>query len=299
MKLPKEIIEREVMAICGRYRIDHEEARRFLEQDFYRRPVLVDKILKRYPNEDVTRLKEYKAVIKAVRKKVYYHLRQYQSDTGKSGRLRELLERHIAAAESEQSRQVVSELLLTHVSTRERSDAYPDFYKKLFDLIEPPRRILDVGCGIHPLSYPFGDPEICPEIYTASDKSRDVIEILKTYVPLAKPARLIPVCDNIADIKWSDYLTNGIGIYDIAFMLKLIPVITRQNRAVLPNLLGVPARKILITASAEAMTRRADIRRREEGLLRRFIELAHGEIIGEISIKNEFGYLIRRDPALW
>lgn len=292
MKLPKEIIEREVRAICGRYKIEPDKARRFLEQDFYGRPGLVNKILKRYPDEDVTRLKEYKAVIKGVRKKVYYHLRQYQPDTGESGRLRELLGQHVAAGERDQAKQVVSELLLTHVSTRERANAYPDFYKKLFELIEPPRRILDVGCGIHPLSYPFGEPEICPEIYTALDKSRDATDCLKTYIPLAKPARLIPVCDNIAGIRWSDYLTDGIGMYDIAFMLKLIPVISRQERAALSNLIGVPARNILITASAEAMTRRSDIRRREERLLRRFISLARGEILGEISVKNEFGYLV-------
>lgn len=293
-ELPEAILTREVSAICDRYRIEPEEAGKFLEHGFYSQPDLLSKILERYPDGDITKRRDYKAIIKSVRKKVYYHLRQYQSDSQKSGELKKQLEQQVASSSDiHQSRQVIQDLLMSHISTKERSDDYPVFYKKLFDMIEPPRTILDVGCGIHPLSYPFGEVETCPDIYAATDKSQDVIEILKIFSPLAKPTRLMPVCESIADIRWADYLPNGMDSFDIAFMLKLIPVICRQNRDILSHLINVPARRILITASAEAMTRRKNIRRREDRVLRDFIELAGGNIIGKFTITNEFGYLIR------
>ena len=56
LKLPKELVEREVKAICKRYRIAPEEAENILQQHFQRRPDILKKILAKYPNEDITRL---------------------------------------------------------------------------------------------------------------------------------------------------------------------------------------------------------------------------------------------------
>lgn len=292
-ELPEAILAREVRAICERYRIEPEEARRFLEDGFHRQPDLLSKILGQYPKGDITRRRDYKAIIKAVRKKVYYHLRQYQSDSQKVEELRKQLEQQAASSSDiHQCEQLIQDLLMSHVSTKERVDEYPIFYKELFDMIDPPRTILDVGCGIHPLSYPFREIEPRPDVYVAIDKSRESIEILKIFSRLANPTRLIPVCDSIADIRWSDCLTDNMETFDIAFMLKFIPVICRQNKDILPHLMSVPARWILITASAEAMTRRENIRRREDRVLRDFIEQAGGKIMDQFTITNEFGYLI-------
>ncbi|MDM8522329.1 hypothetical protein QUF80_03065 [Desulfococcaceae bacterium HSG8] len=292
LELPEDIIEQEVGAICGRYRIEPEMARRFLEQGFYRRPDLLGKILKRYPDEDITRLRDYKAVIKDVRKKIYYHLRQYQSDREKSRELREKLEQQISAsADIKHIRQITDELLLTHISTKERADHYPVFYEKLSELIARPRTILDIGCGIHPLSYPF-EKEKGPDIYVATDRDPDVIDILTTFAPCIKPARLIPLCADIAGIKAADYLTDY-APFDIAFMLKLVPVLHRQHKEVLPLLAEVPARRILLTASAESMTRKEIIMRREDKILHRFMKMTGRDVMGSFRVGNEFGYLLQ------
>lgn len=292
IELPEDILTREVRAVCARYRIGSDDARKFLEDHFYSRPDLLKRILKKYPDEDITRLRDYKTLVKGSRKEIYYHLRQYQPDKQKIGELKRQLEDQIRSGSNLiRIRRVTDELLLTHVSTKERFAHYPVFYKKFSEMIPPPRKILDIGCGLHPLSYQFENPEICPDIYVAVDKSREVIEILKHFSPLTSE-RLIPVCGNIAEIKRADYLRPGVEIYDIVIILKVIPVIHRQNRDILSCLLNLPARRMLITASTEAMTRRTEIRHREVRILREFARMAQGKIIGEFEIENEFGYLV-------
>jgi len=293
LEVPEGIIEPEVEAICKRYRIDPIEARRILEENFANRPDLVHKIKERYPDEDVTRFSDYKQAIKDTRKEIYYRLRQYHRDKEKQNQLKRRLGELIrSSAELGQIEQVVDELLLTHVSTRERFDHYEAFYQALFGIIEPPRTILDIGCGLHPLSYPYQDLDEPPEIYIAIDKDLDVVDTLSIFAPYVRPTRLTPVHADLAEVNWTEYLPDNINSFDLAFMLKLIPVIHRQQRELLPKLAGAPAQQVLITASTEAMTRKEDISRREDRALREFIEMTGRQIIDTVRVENEFGYLL-------
>lgn len=42
-----------------------------------------------------------------------------------------------------------------HKSTKERKDFFSKLYKEIFSVIEKPRKILDLGCGLNPLAYRF------------------------------------------------------------------------------------------------------------------------------------------------
>lgn len=46
-------------------------------------------------------------------------------------------------------------ILETHLSTKERIPIYPIIYEKIFAITGKPERILDLGCGMNPLSYPY------------------------------------------------------------------------------------------------------------------------------------------------
>ena len=81
-------------------------------------------------------------------------------------------------------------------------------------------------------------------------------------------------------------------MFDLAFMLKLIPVIARQQRHLLTTLTAVPARRMLITATTEAMTRKQNIRKREERFLREFIELTGRGVQATFQVGSEFGFLL-------
>ena len=289
MILPPALLKTEIEAICQRYRINPTEAQAILEQHFAAQPKLLEKIAERYPAEDVTRWGDYRKVIKAVKKQVYYHLRQYHQDTDKEATLKRQLARLVSAeAEPTEIEPMIAELLATHVSTKERFSYYATFYDTLFDLIDPPHTILDLGCGLHPLSYPFRQTDTMR--YIALDKDVEAIKTLALYAPHIEPARLEPICIDLSAVRWSDYLDAPA---DLTVMLKLVPVAVRHNQALLTHLAQAPSRWLLVTASAEAMTRRQSIRHREARVLREFVTLTGREIVADFEIGSEFGYLLK------
>lgn len=297
LRLPEDLAQREVRAICKRYRIAPETARAILLQTFAARPDLMREIAARHPAEDVTRLRAYKDALKAAKKQVYYALRQYHQDKDAEAEQRAKLADLIAAgADHDTLRPVCDVLLRGHVSTRERADHYDAFYAAWFGLFDaPPQTILDVGCGLHPLSYPFGDPARRPACYVALDRDETAIETLQVYARHVGEERLMARVADVAEAQWHEYLPPdvspaGTDQFDAALLLKLVPVLARQQRDLLPRLAAIPARRLLITASAQAMTRHEDIRQREERVLREFIALSGRPVVGELRIENEFGY---------
>ncbi|HEY7415593.1 MAG TPA: hypothetical protein VH593_10400, partial [Ktedonobacteraceae bacterium] len=291
--LPMELLEVEVAATCKQYRIEPEVARKILEGIFSKHPILLQKIAAHYPGKDVTRFGDYKAVIKEARKQVYYHLRQYHRGKEQQTQLKAKLTSLVhASAPPEQVKQVTDELLLTHISTQERFSQYQAFYNGLFAIVPRVQTIIDVGCGIHPLSYPFHREGRKTDLYVAIDKDQQAIDILTTFSRHVLPAQLIPRRANIAQLEQKDYLVNGVDYYDLAFMLKLIPVISRQEKELLLKLIEVPAHKILLMASTTAMTRTDKIAMREDWVLRQFINMTGRPILEHFQIENEFGYLL-------
>jgi 16S rRNA (guanine(1405)-N(7))-methyltransferase len=332
LRLPEELLEQEITAICQRYKIAPQDARTVAERSIQRRPDLLNTILAKYPHEDVTRLRAYKTLIKEVRKQVYYSLRQYQPEKETIPALRERLSRLVQSeAPAEALDEVIQQLLCMHISTKERMEsydvtghtppfskggaggivcespgeipplekggtgrlAYDAFYQTLFDIMEPPRTILDLGCGLHPLSYPFNHPTRRPDVYVALDTQIEVIDTLTVFAPYVSPTQLLPLQRDIAEVDWNTIVDEGhVRTFDVVFMLKLISVVARQQRHLLPKLAAVPARCILITAATESMTRKENIKRREERVLRDFISRTRREVTATFNVGQEFGYLL-------
>ncbi len=73
----------------------------------------------------------------------------------------------------------INELLKTHLSTKERFDYYNEIYKQIFKITKKPKSILDLGCGLNPLSLP---KEVMKNMgYFAADINQDDLEIVNDY----------------------------------------------------------------------------------------------------------------------
>ena len=73
----------------------------------------------------------------------------------------------------------IEELLHFHASTKERKEYYPQLYQQLFTITGKPARILDLGCGLNPLSLPL--MKIKRVHYHALDISEEEISLLNTF----------------------------------------------------------------------------------------------------------------------
>lgn len=291
--IPMELLSAEAQSIAARYRVSAAEALRALAEAFAARPELAGRIRSRWREEDVTRWREYRRVVTECRKRIYYALRRYYGSPEKADLLVGELEREAhGPARPERIEQLSRQLLALHTSTRERLPHYAEFYDRFFELAGAPTTLLDVGCGMHPLSYPFAGAGAATERYVAVDADARAVRALSAFAGAAAPGRLVPVRAGLDDPDWADKLPWP-GPFELALMLKVVPVLSRLDRAAARRLHGVPAEAILLSGSVESMTRRQNVERRERAVLRRFIEQAGRRVAGEFRAGNEFGYLVR------
>lgn len=98
--------------------------------------------------------KRPKAAIKAVRTRLHSIMAPYLGDPDYE-RLAAALSAAAAVGDEEAVLALCREALDGHLSTRERLPIMTDFYEQVFAVTGPPRRLLDIACGLNPLALPW------------------------------------------------------------------------------------------------------------------------------------------------
>lgn len=285
MQLPEDLLEREMTRILEQYRATPAQVRTIFLDVFGKNKQLLRNIHDCHPQEDVTRWRDYKAAVKEVRKRVYYALRQYHQGADQATALCEQLAAAVSLTNDVADlRDITSQILETHVSTRERLPYLAALYEQLFAAVGTPERIADIGCGINPISFPYYAP-YTPAIYAAIDKDPRSITFLNIFSKIWTPLHA-----RQQDIRACTFRDRDTP--DLILLLKVIPVVQRQAPDLLPILANLPGRYICITASSVAMTKNVAIQRREDRVLRDFIAATGREVRATIEIPNEFGYIL-------
>ncbi len=182
--------------------------------------------------------------------------------------------------------------LETHPSTRERGSFYPKLYQHIFAVTGKPQVILDLGCGLNPLSIPL--MKLKELTYYGHDLSETEIKVLNSFFRelQARNARfrgIASVLDitNIEDVR-------KLPPADIAFLFKVTDVLDQQrgHRTTEEVLRAVPARHVAISFSTLTMSGKpmtAPRRRWVEWLCRRL-----GYTYTVLEFKNEIVYVIEK-----
>lgn len=84
---------------------------------------------------------------------------------------------------------------------------------------------------------------------------------------------------------------------DVAFLLKIMPLIARQSSTLLRGLAQTPAERLVISGSRVAMTRHQDIEGRETRILRRFFADQALRELGRFRTPDEVVFLVHRRQA--
>jgi hypothetical protein len=160
--------------------------------------------------------KVYKKIIKEVRSKLrrsYGLFRQEKIDFSKD----------------------YQELLNTHSSTKERLKLYPTLYKRIFKITGEPKGILDLGCGINPLSFHYMN--LKKVNYFAYDLSKEEIQLINKFFKEKKiegranvlnllevnKIKKLPEADLAFLFKMTDVLDKGKGHKTSEEIIKAIP----------------------------------------------------------------------------
>jgi hypothetical protein len=115
-------------------------------------------------------------------------------------------------------------ILETHLSTKERLLIYPTIYQKIFAITGNPKVILDLGCGLNPVSYIF--MKVDAEYYACELSSADC-DFLNTFFEKLKikgkavPLDLIEVSKNPELLKFPKA--------DVCFLFKVLDEVERKR----------------------------------------------------------------------
>ena len=288
------LIDEVVVGLLHRYRIAEDAARDAVRGAFAANAKLRELTVRENSPARIRRTRVYKDAVSNIRRTVYYGLRRYSIDEAHQ---RALIERlaNMDAGEPETIAALALEIAATHASTRERLAAREEFYRQLFGLIDLPRTILDVGSGMHPLVFPFSQLAGTLQTYRAIDRDAAAVAAVNALARATGERRLRALRWDIRE-GWTPEITETAGnrVFDVAFLFKVVTVVSRQQPALLPVLAATPARVWVVTGSKQSLTKHQDIARRERKFLHEFCELAGRRIAAEFDAGEEFGFIVNQ-----
>ncbi len=256
--------------------IEHAFVESVLDKELRRNPKLAKKL-----DGLSMRSSDYKNLVKAVRAVLRRNVSLYE---GKPEHRQALLAGLAQCSVPEMRSEIIGHLLSTHSSTMERLPFYGQVYEKVFAITGKPKVVLDIGCGLNPVSYPGTDAKI-----VGVDIDRNLCSAVEQYFGIAG---IDGEC-RIVDVKGLEQIKR-LPNADVAFVFKLLEIIEKgEGHKLSENLLkALPARWLVVsfpTMTSSEKPMRQPRRAWMELMLKRL-----GWKHETFTIPNEIFYVIRK-----
>ncbi|HEY0604937.1 MAG TPA: hypothetical protein VGD58_18605 [Herpetosiphonaceae bacterium] len=202
--------------------------------------------------------KKEKDLVKAVRKKLHRIVAAYLGDPDYAAATLEL-SRAADSGSADQLREACARLLEVHLSTRERLPIYDQFYAGIFEVTGRPSSLMDVACGLNPLSFPWMRLPATTRYY-AYDINQQRVDLLNHAFVLQGLAPLARVQDVLVEPPCEQA--------DVAFLFKEVHRLeARQRGSSLRLLEALPVRWIAVSLPAQSSGGHHDLRDRHRQLM--------------------------------
>jgi 16S rRNA (guanine(1405)-N(7))-methyltransferase len=207
--------------------------------------------------------RSFKDAVKATKNKLHQVGGVYFDANPSYGRWLDNLHAARKVDDEEGYRNTCREIMRHQSSTRERLPILAELYARALEPIRPVRSVIDIACGLNPLSIPWMPLE--PETeYWAYDVYEDLIAFLGEAIPLSRSARGSGViahvsCEDVTrqddPVQLASTRTGSSGTgssccgpVDVALILKAVPCLDQVDRSAAARLLEViDARHFLIS----------------------------------------------------
>jgi len=162
-------------------------------------------------------------------------------------------------------------LMAHHASTRERLPILRGFYPMLFAGLPPIRSVLDLACGLNPLTVPWmGLP--ADAHYYACDVNSEQTNFLQQALSTLGVNGETFVCDLLQEIPQQ--------AVDVAFLFKTIPCLEQVDRTIGPRLLaGLNAKVLFVSFPAQSLGGRN--KGMVDGYSAHFADLLNDELLND------------------
>ncbi len=136
------------------------------------------------------------------------------------------------------SQNKIQEVLATHSSTKERLEYYDEIYNKIFAITRKPNTVLDLGCGLNPLSFPSKDI-----IYYACDINKENLKLVEKYFQNNNIKGKVFFCD----LTKSD---NSFPKTDVCFLFKVLDIIESKGHKMAERIITQLSCKYIVVSFA-------------------------------------------------
>ncbi len=182
-------------------------------------------------------------------------------------------------------RAACADAMRAHASTRERLPHLEAFHAGIWAHTGIPRTVLDLGCGLHPLSLPWmrvGDAR-----YLASDVDHRPLETVRAFLNMVGQPHEVEARDVVAD--------PPTQAADVALLLKLITTLDRQDPAAAGRLLrGLDVRHAVVSFPGRSLAGRGKgMERTYRARLEQVVaDVGRVSKVAEASVPNELVFVL-------
>ncbi len=128
----------------------------------------------------------------------------------------------VGLVDNVEEKALLMQILRIHSSTNERLPILNNFYNEIFNITGEPNTIIDLGCGLNPITIPWmGLPDGVS--YVAVDIDVAQMQFISQVVKLFN-------WDSNMECKIGNALTDSFAHADVVFMFKLIPVLEKLTK---------------------------------------------------------------------
>ncbi|MEZ4726853.1 MAG: hypothetical protein R3E79_06935 [Caldilineaceae bacterium] len=187
--------------------------------------------------QELRKRRNRKEAVKATKNKLHQTVGAYW--TGGQAYADWLAELQASAQDCGVMRTVCRTLMQQHASTRERLPLLEEFYATIFAGLPPMRRVLDLACGLNPLTIPWM-PLAPGAIYHACDIDGEQMAFLQAALPLLGVQGDATVCDLLQP--------TAFPASDVVLLLKTIPCLEQIDKEIGPQLLTALHAPVLIVS---------------------------------------------------
>lgn len=240
------------------------------------------KVLEKHPKP--FKSKEFKRVLKDLRKKLHDVYGVFILDKKDLSLLKEYLKK--TKEIDAEALDLHKNILLTHKSTAERFDFYPSVYENIFKLTGKPKSILDLACGLNPMSFPWmGLKEVD---YFASELTEEDSRFIQDYFDMMKKysglnGKAFPI-----DLLKMKQLPKT----DVCFLFKVLDSLEDLERDISKKVLQkIPAKFVVVSFPTMSIGGKNPIRQR--GWFFRVLRQL-GYSAENFEIENEIFYIVKK-----
>jgi len=196
--------------------LDDSIVKNYLREYFEKNKHALSKLVQYQAEKQLTRSADFEKVLKTVRAKLHESYGMFQTPKNSEEIKKDFLKKLMQRALTEEDYQNIFSL---HLSTKERFPSYRSIYSQIFKVTGKPNSIIDLGCGLNPLSVHYMN--LKKFRYIASDIDKSSLELIREFFELSGIDGKTMVLDfqNEKDIQKIAFIEA-----DVCFLFKVLEI---------------------------------------------------------------------------